>query len=372
MSTTDQAFIKAYERDHGHQMPPPPHIPVAGMQATTEVSQRPPEVEEIYAPDPALQRAADPYIQHPADIPSAANARIDESAADRVPKPHTSFWSAVGVSQGEENSAALTSTETAAEGGDETQATSPSTLEVGADGMFRPALAVDSFLWPTVTRSLARHTGDAFTEVAMRLTDAARTGQRVVAIAGCQRGEGRTTTLLGIARQLSKMNAKVALVDADFHQPQLAERLGLAVECGWEAVLRGKLPLAEVVVQAERDRVALLPLRPLVGQAEELARSIQVSIGMGVLRRNFELVLVDLGPLLEPLVALSALPLAIEARIDSAILVHDVRSVSADDLAAASRRLSQVGVTTIGIAENFLALDDLPTDFTTESTAVAV
>ncbi len=372
MSTTDQAFIKAYERDHGHQMPPPPHIPVAVVQATTEVWEGPPEVEEIYAPDPALQRAAAPTTQQPADVPPGANARVDKPAADCVPQPHASFFSAVGDTQHEENSAASTLAETAVEDEDETQSSSPFTQGIGADGMFRPALAVDSFLWPTVTRSLTHHTGGAFAKVAMRLTDAARSGQRVVAIAGCQRGEGRTTTLLGIARQLSKMNAKVALVDADFHQPQLAERLGLAVECGWEAVLRGKLPLAEVVVQAERDRVALLPLRPLVGQAEELARSIQVSIGMGVLRRNFELVLVDLGPLLEPLVALSALPLAIEARIDSAILVHDVRSVSADDLAAASRRLSQVGVTTIGIAENFLALDDLPTDFTTESTAVAV
>ncbi len=214
--------------------------------------------------------------------------------------------------------------------------------------------------------------GNDFADVATRLRIAAREGSRVVAFAGCQRGEGRTTTLLSIARSLAQSGASLAIVDADFHHPQLAEQLGLSVEYGWEDVLRGNLPLAEAAVQSQHDRITILPLRAPVDQAEQLVVSNQVSDDIGVLRQNYDLVLVDLGPLLDPLTSRSAFPLAIKARVNAAILVHDVSRVSSDHLTDASNRLTQVGVPTIGVMENFVPVDTPSTASTSARTGLAV
>ena len=56
----------------------------------------------------------------------------------------------------------------------------------------------------------------------------------VVAIAGSARESGVTTLTLSLARALAQAGKKVALVDANMDDPQLAERLGVSVCAGWD------------------------------------------------------------------------------------------------------------------------------------------
>jgi Mrp family chromosome partitioning ATPase len=143
------------------------------------------------------------------------------------------------------------------------------------------------------------------------------------------------------------------MADADFQQPQLAERLGLAVETGWEDVLRNEVPLAEAVVQSCQDHLALLPLRATTRDASVLVDSLRSSTNLRVLRHHYHMVLVDLGPVLDERAAVPALKLAQRSGIDSALLVRDARTTTDDDLRAAVASFAGVGVPAIGIVETF-------------------
>ena len=95
MTTTDQSFIKAFARDDGEQMPPPPHIPVypappAAVGLSSAVNR---EFDNHSSDSPVAQdgRPQEPVSQ-PADAPAAANTRVDAPATSRAPGPHASFF----------------------------------------------------------------------------------------------------------------------------------------------------------------------------------------------------------------------------------------------------------------------------------------
>ena len=80
---------------------------------------------------------------------------------------------------------------------------------------FKPAWQVDRFTWPRVCRRLMARAAEEFDRLADALLAANARGQKVLAMAGCCRGEGATTLLLCAARRLAERGVKLVLVDAD-------------------------------------------------------------------------------------------------------------------------------------------------------------
>ena len=149
--------------------------------------------------------------------------------------------------------------------------------------------------------------------------------------------------LLCAARRLAARGLKVVMVDADFDHPKLARRLGLLPEAGWEEVLAGGLPLAEVLIESLEDRVALLPLPGPLSTESGLP---DPAASLDLLRRHYDLVLVDLGEV--------GAEAAARNWIDAVVLVHDVRSTPRAELVRATRRLQAAGQVELGVAENFV------------------
>ena len=119
-------------------------------------------------------------------------------------------------------------------------------------------------------------------------------GSKVLGLASCARGEGVTTLFLAAARKLLSQGRKVVLVDANWSNPQLAQSLGLLPQIGWEETLCGGLPLEEVVIESLADGLAVLPVRE--PSASTIAEA-QIAASLDILAREFDVVLVDLGPL---------------------------------------------------------------------------
>jgi Mrp family chromosome partitioning ATPase len=212
---------------------------------------------------------------------------------------------------------------------------------------------VDQFFWPPECQALTSHMPREMEDVCRRLADGASGTRKVVAIAGLMRGDGCSTMLLCLARQMARRQERIAIVDGDFRGPALAQRLGLAVESGWQHVLLGELPLRDALVASIDDRLTLLPLAENVSDTEPLAESIQASTSLGMMRTDYDLVLIDVGPILET--DSTALKLLRRAGASGALLVHDVRRRNETELLNAARRLASVGVPVLGIAENFAA-----------------
>jgi len=221
---------------------------------------------------------------------------------------------------------------------------------------FSPLLAVDRFVWPRECQALLTRESQVWEHACDRILAEAKDEAKVIAVASGQRGEGRKTVLLCLAKMLIDRQVRTALVDADFQTARLGARLGLGVQVGWENVLAGGLPLAEAVISAEHETAALLPLCGPVENPAELCRGVMPSVTMRVLRGHFDVVLVELGPLLVEACAAPALSLAVGAGLDCAVVVRHASATTDEALTEVANRLSVVGVPPLGVIENSSAV----------------
>jgi len=226
----------------------------------------------------------------------------------------------------------------------------------------RAAFEVDHFVWPELCESLLAKQAGEFDQLVGQLAAESGLGRKTIAITGSRRGDGRTTLALVLAWRLAATAAKVVLVDADFDAPQLAARLGMTIESGWERVLAEGLPVWDGLIESLGDRVTLLPLAPrpasIIAQpsAVEFVAQHSASIRqhLGALREHFDVVLVDAG-------AIKAVrpdakprgPLALADSLDAAIMVSDARIVAPGRVAELQRRLQESRIVPLGVAENF-------------------
>jgi Mrp family chromosome partitioning ATPase len=211
----------------------------------------------------------------------------------------------------------------------------------------QPVYQVDALAWPADCTKLGLQASDAVERVCDGLTGPARSPARVAAVAGCRQGDGCTTLLVCAARRLAQGDRRVIVVDADFANPQVARRLGVLPESGWEDVLAGQLPLAEAIIESVEDGLALLPVKSAVREAGRVVES-RVATCLKLLRDHYDLVLVDLGDLDQgsPAEAMGEL-------IDRAVVVRDVRFSSQSDLGRVRERLAAAGIGEVGVVENF-------------------
>ena len=220
--------------------------------------------------------------------------------------------------------------------------------------LFQPMLQVDHFAWPKVCGRLESSASSELDRVIETLTAAQIRGKKVFALGGCHSGDGASSLLLATARRLAAQGMKVALVEADWTQPQLARRLGLLPQYGWEDVLAGRLPLEEVLIESIAEHLVVLPVREPFGVAELPAEAAnRLADTWNSLRRNFDIVLADPGPLANSPILDGQLVGVMGGRIDATVLVKNLHQHNASEFDAATRALNDAGAKVLGVVENF-------------------
>ena len=147
----------------------------------------------------------------------------------------------------------------------------------------------------------------------------------------------------------------MVVVNANWDNPQVAQSLGLMPQIGWEETLCGGLPLEEVVIESLADGLAVLPV------CEPSASTVapeKIAASLDILAREFNVVLVDLGPLGEEAGAPSAEGAAwpgAAARMDAVVLVQNVRLTPPHRLAEVHQRLAASNLRCAGTIQNFVA-----------------
>ena len=223
---------------------------------------------------------------------------------------------------------------------------------------FKPGWQVDRFTWPRVCRRLMTKANDEFDRLADALMTANARGQKILAMAGCCRGEGATTLLLCAARRLADRGVKLVLVDADLARPRIAKRLGVQPQLGWNETseLEGT-PLDHAVIEAASNGLTLAtvhdpasPTGHTTGDWSRLAPCLEK------LKDHYEMILVDLGPLENIQSIGDAMNRIVDGKIDAVLLVHNGRVTSAERLNEVERQLTASGVPLAGMIENFVAV----------------
>jgi protein-tyrosine kinase len=204
--------------------------------------------------------------------------------------------------------------------------------------------------WPPTVRALEREHGPRFDRLADALI-VARDRQRlkVILFTSCHRAEGRTTLVLTLARALARKPGRTLLVDADLTGPMLARSLGLRPRLGLDDVIEEGASIADAVIDAPDDHLVVLPLRRPVARPREFLAAPAWSTAFARLRRDFDLILVDGGPLFAGLSAPSP-----PSSVDAAILVHNRTLTGSRAVLRAREALEAGGIPLLGLAETFV------------------
>ncbi len=273
--------------------------------------------------------------------PRAATPAPVTRAQSVVPKPHAHFDIA------EANRRALAMSDVA-------PPAAPVKLFEPEGPALRAAFEVEHFEWPAICDRLAVAAGRAMQQFCATLAEQSQRGRKMVAVTGCRRGEGRSTISLCLAKGLAELGHRVAIVDADFRHPQLAEQLGIVASAGWDDVLSSELPLNEAMIESNADRLTLMPLREPIFDAARTLGNPMIGVPLRALREAFDIVLLDCEPLSGPEATDYLATLVGRCGLDAALLVHDLHETPHVAFEQASHLLNHAPLAGWDIVENFV------------------
>lgn len=108
--------------------------------------------------------------------------------------------------------------------------------------------------------------------------------------------EGKTTTLLSLARVAAHGNRRVVVVDCDLRNPRLHTCLAQRPQFGLADVLEGRAQLSDIIQRDRTDRIDVIPAGLVRGELFELLSGEAMDRLMATLSQTYDLVLVDSPP----------------------------------------------------------------------------
>lgn len=216
---------------------------------------------------------------------------------------------------------------------------------------FTPSWEVDKFFWPEVVLHLQKTHGNAFQQIGKHLRLANQDGLKVMAVTSGERGVGRSTVSMHMARCAADAGLTVALMDADVFYPSMIDQLRLDMAHGWQDCLFENVPLEEVAVRSLEDRITLFPLTSVISQQQLHANLHRVSKIVKRLSTAFDLVLLDSNRL--NLEQRDLVGVAQESVVDAAVVVMDTELSIKEKIDTAVSILHGMGISSIGLVENF-------------------
>lgn len=195
---------------------------------------------------------------------------------------------------------------------------------------------------------------EAFRSLAQTLLFDARKadtpGGRVIGVGSALPREGKTTTTISIARVLAMSATKVVLIDADLRRRSVTETLAPDTQKGWIDVLQGSATLEEVMVE-DKTGAMILPLAPGSEKAARVFDGDNFGEFLGVLRGQFEVIVIDTAPVLALVDTRAMMP-----QLDSFVLLAHWRTTPVKAIRAALHQLETVGASVAGVAMTMVNL----------------
>ena len=204
--------------------------------------------------------------------------------------------------------------------------------------------------WPALVLTLERDWGARFERMAQLLVTARQhQGLKAILFTSCHRAEGRTTLILTLARALSRHPLRTLIVDGDLTGPMIARLLGLRPQVGLDDVVEDGKALTDALIDARDDHLSILPMRKAVSRPRDFLASPAWTCTLARLRREFDLILLDGGPLFTGLSAA-----LLHRSVDAAVLVHHKGMTGERAVLRTREVLDAGGIPLLGSAETFV------------------
>jgi succinoglycan biosynthesis transport protein ExoP len=156
--------------------------------------------------------------------------------------------------------------------------------------------------------------------------------------------EGKTTTAANLAIAVADSGAQVLLIDADLRRPKIASYMGLEGAVGLTDVLISRAELADVLQPWGRSNLVVLPAGAIPPNPSELLGSRAMAALLRELETEFDVVIMDLPPLLP--VTDAAL---VSKLVTGALVVVAAGRTHKGEFAAAVESLQNVGANVAGV-----------------------
>lgn len=127
-------------------------------------------------------------------------------------------------------------------------------------------------------------------------------GWRTLAVTSAVSGEGKTLTAVNLAISLARdVNQTVLLVDLDLHRPSIARYFGYEPTYGLRDFLLDDVPLSEILITPQVERLSILPGGKPLGESSELLATPKMVRLAQELKSRYEgrIVIYDMPPLLD-------------------------------------------------------------------------
>ncbi|MET0819341.1 MAG: polysaccharide biosynthesis tyrosine autokinase [Aeromicrobium sp.] len=170
---------------------------------------------------------------------------------------------------------------------------------------------------------------------------------QVIVVTSSVAAEGKTSTILDLARVLAQDHQRVLVVDADMRRPKIAEYLALEGSVGLADVLAGTAALDDAVQNWQHESLFVLPSGSIPPNPSELLGSHAMTDLVGVLRERFDFVLIDTPPLVPVIDAAIAGVLA-----DGVLLVVRYGHTTEHQFSISRSSLASVEARALGVVFN--------------------
>ncbi len=145
-------------------------------------------------------------------------------------------------------------------------------------------------------------------------------GCRVLGLSSAMAGEGKSLTSVNLAYSMAQLNKRVILIDCDMRRPTLAEKMKLRKTPGLSNWLTGQENISELlqrcVLKKEKGAFDVITAGQTPPNPVELLSSDKMAKTLGLLRKSYDYILLDLPPVGEVSDAL-----AVANQVDGMLLV---------------------------------------------------
>jgi capsular exopolysaccharide synthesis family protein len=172
-------------------------------------------------------------------------------------------------------------------------------------------------------------------------------GGQVVLVTGTAPGEGKTTTLLNMAKLLASSGESTVVVDCDLRRAHLHVRLDTPREPGFTDLFLREVDLAGLVRSTEHGNLSVVTSGPLPPNPPALLARPELKSALDQLRRRFRWILVDSPPVAAVTDALFLAHVA-----DSVLLVVQQNRVDRKEVKRALASLRKMTPNVIGAVLN--------------------
>ncbi|WP_404310505.1 polysaccharide biosynthesis tyrosine autokinase [Neorhodopirellula lusitana] len=170
---------------------------------------------------------------------------------------------------------------------------------------------------------------------------------RTIGFTSPMQGDGKSTVTSNFAVSFSQVALKILVIDADLRRPSMHRFFSVGKEDGLCDVLEGRIEFADAVKETQADNVFVVTAGASTSTPAEFLQSDEFDEIISTAREQYDLVLVDLPPVL----AVSD-PVVVLPRLDGGILVVKVGSVRRDEVVNTLRRVENAGAQFVGCMLN--------------------